>query len=538
MPERLKRVMVTRLVVGLAVLAFPLVATGAAQAAIAGASPAVTSSRPDLRSATILSSTSAEVCTDKTLNGVFTVGGFLIGGYRAGNLKGASGANTDPTNTNCAIVVWPATIGDINQYTFVEAAPGTYAANSGTVPNQADSVALTGSTAHSGTTGVSAGPNLVGILAPDGAHQIANSLTFVFDKATNVLNAPSFFYETSGGNVCTASAVLAGNDSTTVTMTMSTTTSIPGATCSGATVVQAVRGGTLFVPVPAGNAVQDPGAFTPNQTVVLPNCASPCATSRPDVVSAVLGSDNDSIVFTFDRPVVVNGSGAGFFAAALANGNGPTVISTGAVGTGTNTVTANFAGNLSARAEYAIEGWVAGAAVDAADNVTPSGQNMPGSAPIGDNAGAFASGFSTGSDVFGVSMNKTTGAVVVNLDQRITAVGTGSISVIGLDGNVIATAVPSTNFNSSAGPGPATLTLNYPPSQLTNATMLQFNGPPFAAPSLTTPLSPFDISALDGENVPQIVEAVQSGAILKAYRAYEKRHKKHHSSKKHHSHKR
>jgi hypothetical protein len=249
----------------------------------------------------------------------------------------------------------------------------------------------------------------------------------------------------------------------------------------------------------------------------------------------VLGSDNDSIVFTFDHPVVVVGSGAGNFIAELSNGFNP-VVSTGAVGTGGTTVTANFGGALSARAEYAVEGWVGNGSVEAADNVTPSGNNLPGSAPIGDNAGAFASGFTTGADVFGVTMNKTTGAVVANLDQRITNVAVGNISVIGLDGNVIPTATPSSNFNSSAGPGPATLTLNYPPSQLTNATMIQFN-----TPSLLGTLTPFDFTVADSENVGQIVEAVQSSALLKAYKAYEKRHKthkKHHSSKKHHSHKR
>ncbi len=535
MPERLKRATLARLVVGMAVLAFPLLATGAAQAAIAGASPAVTSSRPDLRSATILSSTSVEVCTDKTLNGV-GAGSFELGGYRAGNTQANTVAATDPTNTNCAIATWPATIGDINQYSFVEAIAGTYFANAGTVPNQADSVALTGSTAHSGTTAVTTGPNLVGILAPDGTHQLSNSLTFVFDKAANVLSTTGFFFETSGGNICEGTGpVLAGQDSTTVTVTMSTTASFGGATCGGAKVVQAVRGGTEFGFV---NGVQDAASFSPNQSSVLPNCTSPCATSRPDVVSAVLGSDNDSIVFTFDHPVVVNGTGAGQFLAELSNGFNP-VASTGAVGTGTNTVTANFGGALSARAEYAVDGWAQYGSVEAADNVTPSGFNLPGSAPIGDNAGAFSSGFTTGPDVFGVSMNKTTGAVVVNVDQRLKAVATGAISVIGLDGNVIATATPSTNFNSSAGPGPATLTLNYPPSQLTNATMLQFNTGALASP--LTPPAAFAASALDNLNVPQIVEAVQSGAILKAYKAFkasEKKHKKHHSSKKHHSHKR
>ncbi len=522
MPERLKRVTLARLVVGLAVLAFPLLTTGAAQAAIAGASPAVTSSRPDLRSATILSATSVEVCTDKTLNGV-GAGSFLIGGYRASNTKPNTGAATDPTNTNCAIATWPATIGDINQYTFVTAIAGGYFANAGTVPNQADSVALTGSTSHSGTTGVEVAPNLIGILAPDGAHQIANSLTFVFDKAAVVNSAADFFFETSGGNLCTGASVLAGSGSTTVTIMMSTTTSFGGATCSGATVVQAVRGGVFVNGV---TPVQDFGVTNPNESVVLPNCASPCATSRPDLVSAVLGSDDDSIVFTFDHPVVVVGSGAGAFQADLANAT--QINSTGAVGTGTNTVTANFGGTLSPLAEYAVWAWAQNGAVEAADNATPSGANLPGSTPIGDNAGAFASGFTTGPDVFGVSMNKTTGAVVANLDQRIKTVATGNIAVIGLDGNVIATATPSTNFNSSAGPGPATLTLNYPPSQLTNATMLQF-----LPGALTTSLG-----GATGQNVSQIVEAVQSGAILKAYRAYEKKHQKHHSSKKHHSHKR
>jgi hypothetical protein len=525
------RVTLARLVVGLAVLALPLVATGAAQAAIAGASPAVTSSRPDIRSATILSATSVEVCTDKTLNGVFTFAGFALGGYRAGNLAVANTAATDPTNTNCAIVGFPATIGDINQYTFLSAAPGTYFANAGTVPNAFDSVALTGSTSHSGTTGVETAPNLIGILAPDGTHQLTNSLTFVFDKAANVLSAPDFFFETSGGNICTGASVLAGNDSTTVTITMSPTTSIAGSTCSASTVVQAVRGGVFLN---GTNAVQDLSSTNPNESVVLPNCTSPCATSRPDVVSAVLGSDNDSIVFTYDHPVVVVGSGAGTFQVDLANAQD--LNSTGAVGTGTTTVTVNFGGALSARAEYAVNAWADSGSVEAADNVTPSGNSLPGSAPVGDNAGAFASGFTTGPDVFGISMNKTTGAVVVNLDQRITAVATGGISVIGLDGNVIATATPSTNFNSSAGPGPATLTLNYPPSQLTNATMIQF-----LPGAMTTGLNPVLFAAADGQNVAQVVEAVQSGALLKAYKAYEKRHKKHakhHSSKKHHSHKR
>ena len=84
MSNRLKRGLAPRLVVGLVVLAFPLLAAGAANAALAGATPAqFTGGTPNLRSATINSTYSnvVEVCFDRTINGIFTFNGFLLGGH-------------------------------------------------------------------------------------------------------------------------------------------------------------------------------------------------------------------------------------------------------------------------------------------------------------------------------------------------------------------------------------------------------------------------------------------------------------------------
>ena len=88
MPNRLKRASFARLAVGLAVLAFPLLATSVAQASIAGAIPSTTTIHPDIRSATVdpfAGPTGVRVCFDKTLNTTLVANGFLLGGYRAGS---------------------------------------------------------------------------------------------------------------------------------------------------------------------------------------------------------------------------------------------------------------------------------------------------------------------------------------------------------------------------------------------------------------------------------------------------------------------
>ena len=88
----------------------------------------------------------------------------------------------------------------MTQYTAVEVDANVVAANSGLNSNDSDSVALTGSATHAGTTGVTTGPNLVGVLPPTGTNITTNSLTFVFDKAANVVDPTRFFYVSAGGS--------------------------------------------------------------------------------------------------------------------------------------------------------------------------------------------------------------------------------------------------------------------------------------------------------------------------------------------------
>jgi len=565
MPNRLKRASFARLAVVTAVLAFPLLVSGSAQAAIAGAIPAQTTGGPDVRSATIdptAGSTGVRICFDKPLNGVFTFSGFLLGGYRAGHLVAANGAGTDPTNTSCAIVTWPASIGQLNQYTFVELLPNTTFANAGTVPNLADSVGLSGSTSHAGTTGVSTGPNLVGVVPPTGSNQLTDSLTYVFDKAAKVVNADRFFFETAAGQVCSAQAVQpagfpVGDGSTTITVTFDPAGGPGPDPCNTGTaqVVQAVRAGVFGNPGGAATqSTSDLASFNPNMSAILPNCASPCATQRPDLIGATLQPDFDHVVYQFDKNVVVSNPTA--FIEELANAQ--SVAATGAVCSG-SFCTASFSGNLSPQAEFGVMAWVFPGAVEAADNPTPSGANIPGSANTNDNAGAFARAFTTGPDVFALTINKTTGVVAVNLDDRVNNVAVGNacnsnipppaptpapcIRLLDASGAVIAGGY-TPSFNASAGPGPEQVLLQYPPSVLTNATQVQFLGGTslWGGAAFTEPF-PSALVPEDAQNVSQVVGQVPTGAILRAYhtaQAWAKTHlhHKHHKQHKHHKNKR
>ncbi len=527
MAIRPKRASMARVVIGLASLAFPLIATGAAQAAIAGATPATTTQRPDLRSATINPTAGdggVEVCFDKVLN---TIGAgpsaFHLVGYRAGNVSAAATtAFIDQTNTQCAIVMFPTTggsaVGDLTQYTAVTVSAGAVIGNSALALNLDDSVGLTGSTSHAGTTGVTTGPNLVGVLAPTGTNIATNSLTFVFDKAANVVDPTRFFYVSPSGVTCNSTAVLSGDGTTTITVTF--------AACGGPTVATAARAGAFGNP--GGAAVvstSDPTSENPDQSVVLPNAPNGGATQVPDLVSAVINADQDTVTYTFDKNVVLNGAGVGNFRVETAIGGTP-VSSTGAIANGGTTVTARFSGKLSVSSEFGVIAWVFPDAVKNADNTTGPG-NAPGSANVGDNAGAFARAFTTGPDVFGVTASKSTGTVTVNVDDRISSTNpAGGFTLYDTTGNVIAAPAPAVSFNSSAPPGPAVVTLQYPASSLTNLGSVGFNFV-MAEPAGTAAVFAFN----DAVNIPQIVSPVSSAAILKGYKSYKAHH--HSSHKKH-----
>ncbi len=239
MSHRLMRGLGSRLAVGLAVLVFPLVVTGAAQAALAGATPAQFTGVPNLRSATIDFdgvSNAVQVCFDKTIKTAGGTTGFFLGGYRAANTLNSGSFSLDQNNPNCEVVFYnSAALSDVNLYTYVRVAAGTVTANSPATPNLADSVAITGSTSHDGTTGITSQSNLVGVLVPDSVHLSTNSLTYVFDRTTHVAVAGDFAFETASGAILHRRGDLGGNDSKVITIAFSP--------ACGATVANAVRAG-------------------------------------------------------------------------------------------------------------------------------------------------------------------------------------------------------------------------------------------------------------------------------------------------------
>jgi len=497
----------------MAVVAVPLLGAGTAQAAIAGAPPEKTTTRPDLISATILSQSSAgsavDFCFDKSVanpggggqGGSFgTFAKFQLGGYRSENSTGdtsghpgaaATGAaleqnssgNTPPFN--CVRVTFPGAAGDLNQYTIGTVQSGAVLAQGGNVNNVDDSTPLTGSTTHNGTSGqvngFTAAPDLTGV----NIDQTSNTITYVEDQAVAhqggfISFTPGdngFFFVDGAGNTCYATGGAAAVSGNLVTVSFSpdkcTTGGFSAPTANPPTenVSDAVRAGQGYNVVTSAN---DPNAGSTEDELPVPNAANGGNTAKPDLLSTTLESNGQAMDFVFDANV--NPTNVSCFAAGLSTGdevtgNSAQVI---AVSTTQTTVRVTFP-NFSTYDEYVVKGIVfAGCAVS---NGSGAGAvtNTPGSQPAGDNAGAFARGFTTGADVFSAVLNKGTGVANISLDQRaFNTNNTDPNNVMLLDntGNVIAHAQPGGLTFPSQAAGPETITAQFTQAQVGNAANL------------------------------------------------------------------
>src|SRR6202012_5577178 len=130
----------------------------------------------------------------------------------------------------------------------------------------------------------------------------------------------------------------------------------------------------------------------------------------------------------------------------------PTSSNTATAGT----VTVAFS-NGSQINEYDVKAAVVPGAVTVLNE--PTSGNTYGSVPVGDNAGAFARGFTTGPDATAVAFNSTAGTATITFDQRIAATGAGgapsalgNLVLLDQDGTPIPSA---TATNVTAFPGPA-----------------------------------------------------------------------------------
>ncbi|HEV3056098.1 MAG TPA: hypothetical protein VGX45_15655, partial [Solirubrobacteraceae bacterium] len=441
-------------------LAFPLLAVGSAQAAIAGANPEQTLSRPDLLSATALTNNNVDFCFDKVLNNSGLVGGnFTLSGYRSGRTVAATTAlieQTVDTTGKCVRATFPAAIGDIGNYTVAGVA-GLAVQTPALIANLTpDNTPLTVPSSlaptHNGTTGFTVGPDLVGVL-PD---PTTNTIIYTFDQA--VVAAPAaanFSFVLPSGTTCFAggTALISGNQ---VAVGFA-----PAALCPVGNAVRAdILPGAAF-------AAADPAIPSPPEAAIVPG--SNGVTSAPDLTGAVLESGGTAILFTFDKNVSVTtptGFNAIFSDGTVAPSTSATVVAASTTSTTIRAVFQNPGGiSLSVVNEYVVWGSAnAGAVTNASAPLLP---NAPDAKPAGDNAGAFARGFTTGPDAFAATISKGSGLLTIALDQRVFFATAAGIVALDNTGSAIATAPAGSVSIPTQPAGPELITVQFSPGTVT-----------------------------------------------------------------------
>jgi hypothetical protein len=552
MASRRSRISATRSAVGLVAVVAALFGAGSAQAAMGGALPLTSTFRPDLRTVTLVASNAAQFCFDKVLNGaaVGPAKDFGLGGYEAPGLgyydftsidaaTTAVSAVLDDTNPMCVDVVFPTAAdpttaptvtggtADLTQYTFGSVAAGAVLTNTHAEPNDADSTALTGSTTNNGTTGNTVEPDLTGVVV----NTSFNTVNYVFNKnigGVELAAGKGFFLINSAGQVCredtAANVTYSANVVTVVYPTVPTADCPVTFTAFPKPVNAAVRAGLdAFVVESAtvrGFANED------TQSVIVPGTSG--TTGLADLLSAVVSSDGNTIAYTFDKPIgtapvpsdfeVVLGDGD------VSTGTGTPTISNTAT-TGTVTVTMGSIGQGSTYNEFDVKASVLPGAATVLNE--PASGNTYGSVPVGDNAGAFARGFTTGPDATGVTFNSTTGQAVVSFDQRVnlTTVPPKQVGFVLLDqdGTPVASAAATGATGVPSAAGPVQITVSFPPAAFAVAKALEICGPPdnvgvFAAPAEcggTVIGGTVVSSGISWPNVQQIVTPFATSAVLR-----------------------
>jgi len=450
-PSRLSSAWLTRAAVAVVALAVPLFAVGSAQAAIAGAGSASTTNLPDLVSAKALDATDVQVCFDKALSSQNSdivanndYGDIFLVGYNSySNYLDPSGARIDPNNGDCVDLGFSSRTGqlDLGQFSVVEVGQNAVAASTGGQQNLADSTTLLTSTTNNGTTGHTTAPDLTGpapvpaSVADTGAN---NEIEYVFDQSVDAALAETdstfskFWYEDINGNYCYGSAFDTVNSGGSAVYVEFPTTDVSGAGgigtgtgpggnagCTTTATVDARRAG---VGQDAVYSVSDDEVGNPTQGMAMPN--NPGTTNLPDLTSATLSSNGQSVTFNFDT--TVSYENASDFFVALSNG---TVIRPGSsetpIGSGPDSITVTFP-NLQQFDEYAVQAGVEnGGSTDYAayDTTNNAETNSIGAVDIGDNAKAFARGFTTGPDAYAASITAAPGGggevASIAFDQRV-----------------------------------------------------------------------------------------------------------------------
>ncbi len=366
---------------------------------------------------------------------------------------------------------------DLNQYTIGSVAAGAVTTNTHAESNDADSTALTGSTTHNGTTGNTVDPDLTGVIVQSSF----NAVQYVFNKnigAVNVAAGKGFFIIDSAGQICrqtTAAAITFSANVVTVVYPGAATADCPAFTSFPKSVNAAVRAG-LDVGV-VSNATAEGGDNLDPQTAIVPGSSG--TTGLADLLSAVVAADGNSVAYTFDKPI--GSANPSDFGIALADagfqtGTGTATISNTST---TGTVTVSF-DNGSQFNEYDVKAYVTPGAATILNE--PGSNSTYGSVAVGDNAGAFARGFTTGPDATAVSFNSAAGQAVINFDQRVDLTGTvadpAGFVLLDSDGTPVAGATATDVTGTPSAAGPVQVKVDFPPAAFSVAKSLEICGRP------------------------------------------------------------
>lgn len=435
----------TRLVVGLVALGASFLGASAAQGSI-GTGNQVTTSLPDIRTATIIPTfNEVEVCFDGPVTVVGGAGSIQVGGYISNSFVAGGSPDVSSTDGRCVQAQFAGTV-DLPTFTYAHVNAGTVRNNVGSLQNIADAAPLIGSTTKNGTRGNSAGPDL--IIAAANVGGTSNQIGYRFDQAIDLTAGsgacaapgptnPStrFQYYDNNGFIHNNGAVIS---------------------CSNTTLADGSKQGNVLVAFPPASspvenarrayatdgAVRTPITFIGNRLFSVVVVGGGGTNSNdPDLVAAELtnpdGSTN-SLDFTFDESVT-NASATRFHAilsdGSAFDGTGTPTLLDSAQGSNTR-VRVQFGTTFNLGTEFVVGGYIDCFSTDASPPTLESGSTEcsgtppafsaqdgqkvpPNGLPAGDNANAFALGWTTGPDP--VSASKTVGerTVLVRVDQRL-----------------------------------------------------------------------------------------------------------------------
>jgi hypothetical protein len=411
---------------------------------------------------------------------------------------------------------------DLNQYTIGTVNAGAVVSNVRAESNNSDSTALTGSTTHNGTTGNTIAPDLTGVTVITSA----NTVNYVFNKnigGAEVTPGIGFYIINSGGQVCRqTNPAFISFSANVVTVVFPTAGGgdCPAFTSFPKSTTAAVRAGLDAGVV--GSATTEGDYNMAPQTATVPGTSG--TTGLADLTSAVLSSDGNRISYTFDKPI--GSADSGDFVVELADnsveyGTGTATITNTAT---TGTVNVTFAAGSQFN-EYNVKAAVYPSAATVLNE--PGVSNTYGEVPVGDNAGAFARGFTTGPDATAVTFNSTTGQAVVSFDQRVDLItdtpDPSGFVLLDSNGSPVAGAAATGISGVPSAAGPVQVTVDYPPAAFSVAKAIEICGEPSdistAQPAECGPgtgggsvFSSFE----QDPNVQQILSPFATSAVLKA----------------------